>query len=144
MFNSIVWTLLLTICTVGLHILGTILLVNSLHKQTSYSDHRHWHRSNVLLLIRIAALLLVLQGLEALLWALFFLWKGSLPDFEAALYFSLTSYSTIGYGDLVLPAGVRLVGVMEGLVGTFMSGWSVALLVALIHNMAQSAKRMPE
>ena len=77
--------------------------------------------------------LLLIHFAEAMIWACFYLLRETVPDFETALYFSLSSYTTIGYGDVILAKHVRLVGVVEGLVGTFMCGWSVALLVALLH-----------
>jgi hypothetical protein len=38
------------------------------------------------------------------LWALY-VWREALPDLHAALYFSTVTYTTTGYGDLVLPRG---------------------------------------
>ena len=46
--------------------------------------------------------LLLLHLAEAIVWALFFVLVGGLPDLESAVYFSLTSYTTVGYGDVVL------------------------------------------
>ena len=46
------------------------------------------------------SVLLLLHLAEALVWAVFFVLIGLLPGFEAAAYFSLTSYTTVGYGDL--------------------------------------------
>jgi hypothetical protein len=65
-------------------------------------------------------------------WALFFVAVGGLPDLETALYFSLTSYATLGYGDVVLPEPWRLLGPIEATVGTLMLGWSTGILVAVI------------
>jgi hypothetical protein len=51
---------------------------------------------------------------------------------ETAIYFSLTSYTTIGYGDIVLPPSDRLLGPMEGAVGILMFGWSTGIMAAAI------------
>jgi hypothetical protein len=86
----------------------------------------------VFLLVLSVVLLLMLHSVEATLWAVHYVHSSSLPDFATALYFSILSYATIGYGDVVLPAQERLVGAMEGMVGTMMAGWSVALIVATL------------
>jgi voltage-gated potassium channel len=85
-----------------------------------------------LLVARLVGGLLLLHLAEAMVWALFFLLIGLLPDLEAAAYFSLTSYTTVGYGDLLLKEPWRLLGPIEAAVGILMLGWSTGILVALI------------
>jgi voltage-gated potassium channel len=85
-----------------------------------------------LLLAQLVSLLLLLHLAEAVVWALFFVLVGALPDLETAAYFSLTSYTTVGYGDVVLPEPWRLLGPLEAAVGILMLGWSTGVLVAVI------------
>jgi hypothetical protein len=81
---------------------------------------------------RVVGTLLLLHIVEAAVWALFFRLVGGLPDLESAAYFSLTSYTTVGYGDVVLPARWRLLGPIEAAVGVLMLGWSTGILVTVI------------
>ena len=55
-----------------------------------------------------------------------------MPDAESALYFSGVSYTTIGYGDLVLLKPWRVLGPVEGLTGILMCGLSAGLFFALV------------
>ena len=66
------------------------------------------------------------------MWGLFYLAVGVVPDVETAAYFSLTSYTTVGYGDVLLAAPWRLLGPIESAVGILMLGWSTGILVAVI------------
>ena len=63
---------------------------------------------------------------------------GFFKDFETSWYFSLGSYTTIGYGDVVLPAKWRLFGGIEGISGVLLCGLSGAFLFAIINHMFQS------
>jgi hypothetical protein len=54
------------------------------------------------------------------------------PSSELAFYFSAISYSTVGYGDLILPSNWRLLGPLEAITGVLMSGISVSFLFALV------------
>jgi pimeloyl-ACP methyl ester carboxylesterase len=85
-----------------------------------------------LLVVRLVSALLLTHVVEAGIWALFFALVGAVPDPETAAYFSLTSYSTLGYGDIVLPEPWRLLGPIEAVVGVLMLGWSTGILVAMI------------
>ena len=80
----------------------------------------------------LVSLLLLLHLAEALVWALFMVLVGALPSIETAAYFSLTSYATVGYGDVILPERWRLLGPIEAAVGSLMLGWSTGILVAVI------------
>jgi len=69
---------------------------------------------------------------EIAVWALFFSWQKCLPDLESAFYFSGVTYTTVGYGDFVLPKEWRLFGPVEGLTGILMCGLSTAFLFATL------------
>jgi hypothetical protein len=61
-----------------------------------------------------------------------------MPTLHAAFYFSAVTYTTTGYGDLVLPEAWRLIGGIEALTGILMCGWSTGFFFALVNRMAQS------
>jgi hypothetical protein len=97
-------------------------------------------RSGVLM-VRLTTLIVCLHMLEVLLWALFYRLY-CLSSWESAFYFSTTSYSTVGYGDLVLPPTWRLVGPIESITGVLMCGLSVSFLFAVVHRLVESDERV--
>jgi hypothetical protein len=84
------------------------------------------------LFILVAGWIVLLHLLEISVWAAFYCWKGAMTDLQSALYFSAVTYTTTGYGDLVLPRDWRLVGGVEALTGILMCGWSTGFFVALV------------
>jgi hypothetical protein len=83
-------------------------------------------------LIAIAWCLIGLHIIEIAIWAAAFIWQKCLPDAETAFYFSGVSYTTIGYGDVVLPRPWRLLAPLEGLTGILMCGLSTAFFFAAV------------
>jgi hypothetical protein len=94
------------------------------------------------LLIRTAWWLAALHITEILVWAAFYTWKDCLPDFKAALYFSGVSYTTLGYGDVLLPRKWWFLGPMEGLTGILMCGLSTGFFFAAVSRVL-AAKSKP-
>jgi voltage-gated potassium channel Kch len=77
------------------------------------------------------------------IWALFYAWRGALPDLPSSVYFSAVTYTTTGYGDLVLAREWRLVGAVEALTGILMCGWSTAFFVAVVGRSLRSQASAP-
>ena len=94
--------------------------------------------------ICLAGWMVFLHLIEITVWALFYLWQDALPEFQSALYFSAVTYTTTGYGDLVLPKEWQLVGAVEALTGILMCGWSTAFFFAIVSRMFTSDARAVE
>ena len=92
------------------------------------------------LVIRSTIAVIALHGLQILLWATWYR-AICLPSWESAFYFSSTSYSTVGYGDVVLPSEWRLLGPLEGIIGVLMCGITVGLLFAVVTRLVGDKER---
>ena len=68
------------------------------------------------------------------LWALFYLGVGELPHLESALYFSTTTFTTVGYGDIVLSHDWRLLSSFEAANGMILFGWSTAFIFTIMRT----------
>ena len=129
--------------TVVIHGVGTTtVMVGAAETWTKGRDRRKQLAAE-LLMARIVSVLLLLHLAEAVVWAVFFRLGAGLPDFESAVYFSLTSYTTVGYGDVVLAGPWRLLGPFESAVGVLMLGWSTGILVAVIGRIYRELIRAP-
>ena len=94
------------------------------------AQQRFWPMTR--LLVWVAWWLLLLHLAEISVWALFYWWQKCLPDAESSFYFSGVTYTTLGYGDLVLPKEWRLLGPVEGLTGILMCGLSTGFFFAVV------------
>lgn len=83
----------------------------------------------------VAGWMILLHLGEISVWALLYFWRGAMPDLPSALYFSAVTYTTTGYGDLVLPEDWRLVGGVEALTGILMCGWSTGFFFAIVSRL---------
>jgi hypothetical protein len=96
----------------------------------------YWHETG--LFICLAAWMILLHLFEIAVWAVFFHRNGTMPDAASALYFSAVTYTTTGYGDLVLPTEWRLLSGVEALTGILMCGWSTGFFFAVVTRMFDS------
>jgi hypothetical protein len=133
------WACLLMAVCVVIHAAGVAGALRRLRKNAASIDS---FLSSVVLFVVLAVWMVLLHLSEIGVWAAAFVLNGALPTFETALYFSAVTYTTTGYGDVVLPQGWRLDGGVEALTGILMCGWSTAFFFAIVtrlHEIRSSA-----
>ena len=75
--------------------------------------------------------------IEAWAWALLYLFHPlitTLPDLETAFYFSMVTFSTVGYGDVVLTGNWRTLASIQAANGMIIFGWTTALIFVFIQR----------
>jgi hypothetical protein len=92
------------------------------------------HLDRVIVPMGVVLGLFVVHGAEIWLYALTYRAMGLTDSLEEALFISTSSYSTIGEAAGLLPAEWRLVGVLEGVNGMLLIGWSTAFLFQLLDH----------
>jgi voltage-gated potassium channel len=122
---------LLVMLTLCLQCAGLAVLIRWLRRAVASGVHKLRPFHSATLVMQSTAAILVLHALQVLVWASGYHWL-CLPSWESALYFSASSYATVGYGDLVLPASWRMLGPLESIIGVLMCGVTVGLLFAVV------------
>lgn len=127
-------TLLVTI-TVIVHLTGLAILLAILRRYRRASGRLLMVVLNSAAILAAAFGLFALHSIEIWIWAGAYEALGAFHDFEHALYFSTSTYVTIGYGDVVLPVGMRILGAIEGASGIILIGWSTAFFFSIVDRM---------
>jgi hypothetical protein len=127
---------MMAVCVV-IHATGVASALRRLRGQAAVPQFWSW----CWLFVRLAAVIVVLHLGEIVVWGLLYFWRGAIGDLASALYFSAVTYTTTGYGDLVLPIEWRLVGAVEALTGILMCGWSTGFFFAVVGRVMDSKPR---
>lgn len=147
----IVSVILISLCLM-IHTFGLVLLADWQMRHSLKLKQKFSITRSSLLLVSAFAAITVLHLLETFIWAVFYYWWRHFSNLETSWYFSLGSYTTIGYGDVVLPAKWRMLGGVEGINGVLLCGMSTAFLFLIIirmfegriqHKSMQSGRAVP-
>ena len=131
MFANLALATFMVVLTVSIHLGGLLGLLWALR------DRAHRLRPHDSRVGQLAVILFVVLGLvvshtvEIWLYGFAFWVIGAVRDFESALYFSTVTFTTLGYGDIVLDGKWRLFGAIEGGNGLILFGWSTAFLLSV-------------
>jgi hypothetical protein len=120
----------LVVLTVTIHAVGFGALLRAVVLTHALDASGFWRITAVL--IGVTCWLIMIHLVEISVWGLFYFWQGCLPDTETAMYFSGATYTSVGYGDLVLPKPWRLLIPLETLTGILMCGLSTGLFFAMV------------
>lgn len=121
--------------TVLVHILCLALLVKWTSRSPGHSVDASSFGSTFWLVVRVVWAILLSHIVQICLWAMFYYVNGSFPSVESSLYFSGVTYTTIGYGDVVIASPWRILATTQGLVGILMCSLSAAFFFSLMSRL---------
>lgn len=123
--------------TVSLHALFTTILIATMKGFGRRVLERFGNRARLLVVSTAACALAVKHAVDIVLWAAaFWYFTGAqFSDFEEAAYFSSVTYTSLGYGDVVVTGRWRLLCSFEAINGMILFGLSTALLFVLMERL---------
>jgi len=90
----------------------------------------------------VMAFLLLGHLFQFATWALLFTWLGEFEDFATAFYHSTVNFTSLGYGDIVMSEGRRLLGALEAANGVLMFGLSAGTILSVMNQLFSRRKAM--
>ena len=136
---SLIGALLISL-TVVIHAFGTTYWVRFLVSRYVQENGQWYSRKSMQILIGTGLVLVGLHVIQIVLWALTYralVPPAELATLEAAVYFSFVTFTTLGYGDITLSEGWRLLSGIEAMNGILLVGWSTAVLFAVVQRIWQ-------
>ena len=118
--------------TVVVHFFGLLALLYFLRRRGARFRARESVLGQGALVLFLVFGLFAVHTIEIWLYAALYQVVGAVDDFETALYFSTVAFSSLGFGDVLLPRDWRLVSAIEGVNGLILVGWSTAFLMSLM------------
>ena len=92
-----------------------------------------WPRLRVVALLSFSIFVLVLaHTLQVWTWSLVFSRITDLPDLLTNFYFATVTYTTLGYGDIVLGQDARIVATFCAITGLLTFGISTPFLIGVL------------
>lgn len=128
--------------TIVIHAIGTIWWGRKVRRRLTANVGGKAEPGN-LLLMQTGLVLVGLHTIEIVLWALTYLVitpASEMAGFEEAVYFSFVTFTTLGYGDITLSEGWRLLSGIEALNGILLVGWSTATLFVVLQRIWEGVR----
>ena len=123
--------------TCAIHAFGSEWWMSFLFRKFAGRDGNWRSGTTARALMSTGVALMGLHLLEVLVWAFTYLalpGEPKLKTFEEAFYFSIVTFTTLGYGDITLDQGWRWLSGFEAVNGILLAGWSTALLFAVVQR----------
>jgi hypothetical protein len=127
--------ILLSVFVAALGFLVFELILSRSHSWLIRPPHR-FKMAIVLGCAVIAVLWMITAGVW--IWAFAFELLGLFSTFEEGLYFALVAFTTLGFGDLLLPENWRLLGGMCATNGLLNIGMMTALLMEVLRHVRRN------
>jgi voltage-gated potassium channel len=126
--------------TLWLQSVGLAALILGIRRAVAGDLYRLGPLRSAVLVVRLTGAVIVLHGVLILFWASCYR-RLCFSSWESALYFSASSYATVGYGDIILPSNWRMLGPLESIIGVLMCGISVSVLFATVARLVNRDAR---
>lgn len=123
----------LIVATVVVHAVGLELILKALVAVRTGVEVR-WRTVTFSLVILGV---FIVHIVEICIWAAFYHFEVSsseIPTLEAAVYFSTSCFTTVGFGDLVLSEDWRMLSGFEAIDGMILFGWSTAFIFTVVRR----------
>jgi voltage-gated potassium channel Kch len=123
---------LLLVLTTIVHATCMIISLRTIRVLRAERWRLHWLLTSTILTAALVLMMFSASILEAWLYAVTYVNVGAIGGFEPAMYFSIVTFTTLGYGDVLVAEQWRILAATEAANGIIMFGWTTALIVYFV------------
>jgi hypothetical protein len=132
LLNIAIGALLIAV-TCRIHAEGMLLASITMRSKLGYGQS-DLKRRHIYWVVAIVLILFLVAVVQVLVWALVYVGLDAIQGLERALYFSMVTFTTLGYGDVVLTEDWRLLASIQAVNGIILFGWSTAIVLAAVQS----------
>ncbi len=144
MFMNIVIGSILVVVNLGIQVIALSLLIRFFIRRLEPSTETNqaslgtdgWILSVVMIVLLVGHLF------QFATWAVLFTLLGEFEDFATAFYHSTVNFTSLGYGDIVMSEGRRLLGALEAANGVLMFGLTAGTVLSVMNHLFSRRKAM--
>jgi len=126
------WSLPLILLNVIVHVFGLAFIYDGFTALLRKIGRKRTFMVRFAVAMNTAVFLIVaLHGLEAVTWALAYLWLGAFPDAKSAMLYSVGAMTGFGTGTVSLSPHWQMMGVLQSLAGVLLFGLTTAFMFAM-------------
>jgi len=125
---------LIMVITTVIHATGMIITINLIKWRERTRKPRSPRKTSIYLINGIVLMMFLVSLAEVLIWACAYLALDAIEGLEQAVYFSMVTFTTLGYGDVLLDGRWRLLASFEAANGIIMFGWTTAIVIAAVQK----------
>lgn len=131
---------IMILATTMFHVLGLLTLSRLLAKVSQSTFFAPSTRLTFSLLAISILFIVGIHTIEAWSWAAVYMSVGEFDQLAKALYFSVVTSTTLGYGDVTLSESWQLLATFEAMGGLILFGASTAFMLALMRHLFEDMK----
>ena len=135
LFMPLLISMMMVIATTAVHLIGLTALIALMRWREDHTAHVTSPFKQFGLVMVIMLALFMLHMVQVLMFTALYLVIEPFSSFEEALYFSTVTFTTVGYGDVILESEWRMVAAIESAIGFLLLGWSTAFLIQVVSRM---------
>ena len=135
MFENIFIGLIVVGITIIIQAYGTKFWTSYIKNQYASKPLISFDHRTVRLIIYTSLFLFSLNFLEVVVWGFTYYLLPGITEFqnlEKAIYFSLVTFTTLGYGDITISSTNRILSGFEAMNGILLLGWTTAMMFSVI------------
>ena len=132
--NIIIGSIIIGI-TIIIQAYGTKFWIHYLKNNYVNKTVLRFDQKTVRLLVYSAIFLLLLNFIEAIIWGITYYLLPGITEFETlekAIYYSLITFTSLGYGDITISSANRILSGFEAMNGVLLLGWTTAVMFSIM------------